>query len=162
MSTDSIQKKILLKASRSRVWRALTDSSEFGYWFGMTFNGPFLAGKPIRGIMASTGVNAEVASAQSKYQGLPFDIAIETLKPESLFSFRWHPHAIEKGVDYSAEPTTLVEFVLEEVSDGVLLTVTESGFDKIPLERRAKAFSANDGGWTMVIKLIEEYLVQKP
>jgi uncharacterized protein YndB with AHSA1/START domain len=116
----------------------------------------------MRGVIVPTQVNADVAKAQKPYEGLPFEITIEKMEPERLFSFRWHPNAVERGVDYSAEPTTLIEFVLEEVANGVLLTVTESGFDRIPLARRAKAFTANEQGWGMVVKLIEEYLVQAP
>lgn len=160
MSTDRIEKKILLRAPRKRVWRALTDSKEFGTWFGMKFDGPFSPGAAMRGVIVPTQVNAEVAKAQKPYEGLPFEITIERMEPERLFSFRWHPNAVERGVDYSAEPTTLIEFLLEEVENGVLLTVTESGFDRIPLARRAKAFTANEQGWGMVVKLIEEYLVQ--
>jgi uncharacterized protein YndB with AHSA1/START domain len=160
MSTDRIEKKILLRAPRKRVWRALTDSKEFGTWFGMKFDGPFSPGVTMRGVIVPTQVNAEVAKAQKPYEGLPFEITIEKMEPERLFSFRWHPNAVERGVDYSAEPTTLIEFLLEEVENGVLLTVTESGFDRIPLARRAKAFTANEQGWGMVVKLIEEYLVQ--
>jgi uncharacterized protein YndB with AHSA1/START domain len=159
MSTDRIEKKILLRAPRNRVWRALTDSTEFGSWFGVKFDGPFSPGASMRGVIVGTKVNAEVAKAQKQYAGLPFEILIERIEPERLFSFRWHPNAVERGVDYSAEPTTLIEFVLEEVADGVLLTVTESGFDGIPLARRAKAFTANEQGWGMVVRLIEEYLV---
>jgi uncharacterized protein YndB with AHSA1/START domain len=162
MSTDRIEKKILLHASRKRVWRALSDSKEFGTWFGMKFNGPFAPGAAMRGVIIPTQVNADVAKAQKPYEGLPFEITIEKMEPERLFSFRWHPNAVERGVDYSGEPTTLIEFVLEEVADGILLTVTESGFDRIPLARRAKAFTANEKGWGMVVKLIEEYLVQTP
>jgi uncharacterized protein YndB with AHSA1/START domain len=162
MSTDRIEKKILLHAPRKRVWRALTDSKEFGTWFGMKFDGPFAPGATMRGVIVPTQVNADVAKAQKPYEGLPFEITIEKMEPERLFSFRWHPNAVERGVDYSAEPTTLIEFVLEEVANGVLLTVTESGFDRIPLARRAKAFTANEQGWGMVVKLIEEYLVQAP
>ena len=160
MSTDRIEKKILLRAPRKRVWRALTDSKEFGTWFGMKFDGPFSPGATMRGAIVPTQVNAEVAKAQKPYEGLPFEITIEKIEPERLFSFRWHPNAVERGVDYSGEPTTLIEFVLEEVAEGILLTVTESGFDRIPLARRAKAFTANEQGWGMVVKLIEEYLVQ--
>jgi uncharacterized protein YndB with AHSA1/START domain len=160
MSTDRIEKKILLRAPRKRVWRALTDSKEFGTWFGMKFDGPFSPGLTMRGVIVPTEVNAEVAKAQKPYEGLPFEITIEKMEPERLFSFRWHPNAVERGVDYSAEPTTLIEFLLEEVENGVLLTVIESGFDRIPLARRAKAFTANEQGWGMVLKLIEEYLVQ--
>src|SRR5246127_1548122 len=133
MSTDRIEKKILLRAPRKRVWRALTDSKEFGTWFGMKFDGPFSPGVTMRGVIVPTQVNAEVAKAQKPYEGLPFEITIEKMEPERLFSFRWHPNAVERGVDYSAEPTTLIEFLLEEVENGVLLTVTESGFDQIPL-----------------------------
>jgi uncharacterized protein YndB with AHSA1/START domain len=124
------------------------------------FNGPFTPGASMRGVIVTTTVNAEVAKAQKEYEGMPFEITIERIEPERLFSFRWHPFAVERGVDYSAEPTTLIVFTLEEVADGVMLTVTESGFDRIPLARRAKAFTANEGGWSMMVKLIEEYLAQ--
>jgi len=160
MSTDRIEKKIVLHAPRKRVWRALADFTEFGRWFGMKFDGPFVPGASLRGVIAPTTVNAEVAKAQRQYEGLPFDITIEQMEPERLFSFLWHPNAVERGVDYSAEPTTLVVFALEDAADGVLLTVTESGFDQIPLARRAKAFSANEGGWSVMVKVIEEYLGQ--
>jgi uncharacterized protein YndB with AHSA1/START domain len=154
---DRIEKKILLQAPRSRVWRALTDSSEFGHWFGVTFDGPFTAGRAMRGVMVGTKVDAVVAAAQQPYNGEPFEITIERIVPEHLFSFRWHPSS-EKGADYSSEPTTLVEFALEEVSRGVMLTVTESGFDRVPLARRAKAFAANEQGWGMMISVIEQYV----
>jgi uncharacterized protein YndB with AHSA1/START domain len=158
MNTDSIQKKILLHAPRKRVWRALSDSTEFGTWFGMRFNGPFAPGARMTGVIVPTTVDAEVASAQKKYEGIPFDFTIDKMEPERLFSYRWHPGAVDPDVDYSAEPTTLVVFELEEVADGVMLTVTESGFDQIPLARRAKAFASNEGGWTMVVRLIERYV----
>jgi len=103
-----------------------------------------------------------VAKAQKAHEGLAFDVSIEQMEPERLFSFRWHPGAVGPEVDYSAEPMTLVEFVLEEAAGGVLLTVTESGFDRIPLARRAKAFTANEGGWSIMAKVIEEYLVLAP
>jgi uncharacterized protein YndB with AHSA1/START domain len=159
MNTDRIEKKVLLRAPGKRVWRALSNSTEFGSWFGMKFDGPFAPGASMRGVIVPTTVNAEVAKAQKEYEGLPFEISIEQMEPERLFSFRWHPHAVERGVDYSGEPTTLIVFALEEVADGTVLTVTESGFDRIPLARRAKAFTANEQGWGMVVKLIEEYLV---
>jgi len=161
MIPDRIEKKVLLKAARGRVWRALTDSGEFGAWFGVRFDGPFVAGKTMRGVMVPTTVNAEVAAAQKKYEGNAFEITVERMEAEKLFSFRWHPFAVEPGVDYSAEPTTLIEFALDEAKGGVLLTVTESGFDGIPLERRLKAFTANEGGWTMVMTLIEGYLADE-
>lgn len=162
MNTDRIEKKILLRAPLERVWRALSDSGEFGSWFGMKFDGPFAPGAGVRGVIVPTAVDAEVARAQKEYEGFPIDITIEQMEPGRLFSLRWHPFAVERGVDYSAEPTTLVVFALEEVADGVMLTVTESGFDRIPLARRAKAFTANEQGWGMVARLIKEYLAQAP
>jgi len=159
MNTDCIEKKILLRAQRKRVWRALSDSAEFGSWFGMKFDGPFAPGARMSGVIVPTTVDAEVAKAQKKYEGMRFEITIEQVEPERLFSFRWHPFAVERGVDYSVEPTTLVVFALEEVANGVMLTVTESGFDQIPIARRAKAFTTNEQGWGMVVNLIEKYLV---
>jgi uncharacterized protein YndB with AHSA1/START domain len=161
MSTDRIEKKILLRAPRKRVWKALTDSAEFEKWFGVKFEAPFKAGASMRGKLVGTSVDAEVAKMQKQYVHKPFEMTVETMEPERLFSFRWHPNAVDPSVDYSAEATTLVEFVLEDSADGVMLTVTESGFDKIPLARRAKAFTANDNGWGIVVKLFEQYLAQE-
>lgn len=157
MNTDRIEKKVLLHAPRKRVWRALADSAEFGTWFGMRFDGPFVPGAVLPCTIVPTTVDAEVAEAQKPYEGIQFEITIERMEPERLFSFRWHPGAVEPTVDYSVEPTTLVVFELEEAAGGILLTITESGFDQIPLERRAKAFAQNEGGWSMVVKLIEKY-----
>jgi len=162
MSTDRIEKKILLKAPLARVWRAISDSQEFGTWFGMKLEGPFTPGATMRGVIVPTKVNAEVAAAQKQFEGKKIEITIERMEPERLISFRWHPHAVEPGVDYSREPTTLIVFALEQTPDGVMLTVTESGFDQIPLARRAQAFQANDQGWGMVVKLVGDYLVQAP
>ena len=162
MSPDRIEKTILLRAPLKRVWRALSDSTEFGNWFGMRFNAPFAPGATMTAVIVPTTVNQEVAKMQKPYEGIPFEIKIEQMQPERLFSFRWHPGAVEPGIDYASEPTTLVVFTLEKAPDGVQLTVSESGFDQIPLARRAKAFSANEGGWTLVIKLIEEYLAKNP
>jgi len=160
MSTDRIEKKILLKAPIERVWRALSDSTEFGTWFGMKFDAPFTPGARMRGVIVPTKMNPEVAKAQKKYEGLPFEITIEQMEPQRLFSFRWHPGAVDPAIDYSREPTTLVVFALEQVPDGILLTLTESGFDGIPLERRAKAFASNEQGWSIQMTLIEAYLAQ--
>jgi len=159
---DRIEKKLLLRAPRKRVWRALADSSEFGHWFGVKFDGPFKPGAAVHGTIVTTKVNAEVAKLQKQHEGLPFDITIERMEPERTFSFRWHPHAVDRSADYSSEPTTLVTFTLDETPDGVLLTVTESGFEQIPLARRAEAFQANEGGWSIMVKVIEEYVVQAP
>jgi uncharacterized protein YndB with AHSA1/START domain len=159
-TTDRIEKTIMLNAPRARVWKALTNAEEFGTWFGVRLEGPFRSGTPLKGVIVPTAVDAEVAKAQQPYAGMPFEITVDRIEPERLFSFRWHPFAIEPGVDYSKEPTTLIEFTLEEKPSGILLTVTETGFDRIPLARRAKAFAANEGGWTKVITLIEKYLAQ--
>ena len=162
MPTDRIEKTVLLCAPLKRVWRALSDSTEFGNWFGMRFNAPFAPGATMTAVIVPTTVNQEVAKMQKPYEGISFEIKIEQMQPERLFSFRWHPGAVEPGIDYASEPTTLVVFTLEQAPDGVQLTVTESGFDRVPLARRAKAFSANEGGWTLMIKLVEEYLAKNP
>jgi uncharacterized protein YndB with AHSA1/START domain len=162
MNTDRIEKKILLHAPLARVWRALSDSTEFGAWFGVKFEGSFTAGASMHGAIVGTIVDPEVAKMQEAFAGKPFQITIEQMVPEKLFSFRWHPHALEPDFDYSVEPTTLVSFALEETAEGVLLTLTESGFDQIPLARRARAFSANEQGWAIQVRLISEYLVHAP
>lgn len=159
-SRDSIQKQILLRAPRERVWQALTDSRQFGAWFGMRFSAPFAPGATMRGTMTPTAVDPEIARKQEPFEGLPFEIMIDRIEPQRLFSFRWHPGAVDPTVDYAAEPTTLVTFELEETPDGILLTVTESGFDRIPLARRAQAFSGNEQGWSLVVTLVEKYLAQ--
>jgi uncharacterized protein YndB with AHSA1/START domain len=158
MNTDRIEKKILLRAPLARIWRALTDSAEFGAWFGVKFDGPFEPGKAMHGRIAGTTVDPEVAKMQEPMKDMAFGITIEQIVPEKLFSFRWHPHAIEPGVDYSAESTTLVAFTLEQKPDGVELTITEFGFDGVPLARRAQAFSANEQGWAIQMRLISQYL----
>jgi len=156
--TDRIEKKVMLRAPRERVWRAISDASQFGSWFGVEFAGPFVAGATTIGKLVPTTVDPEAAKRQKQYEGFKFEFAIDRIEPQRLFSFRWHPFAVERGVDYSKEPATLVTFELEQQADGTMLTVTESGFDRIPLERRAKAFAANEQGWTAQIKLIEKYL----
>ncbi len=158
MSTDRIEKKIVLKASRERVWRAISDSSQFGTWFGVEFDGPFAAGAHLAGSMRPTQVDPEVAKLQEPHKGKRFQIWVECVEPQTRFAFRWHPFAIDPNHDYSKEPMTLVSFELSDAPGGTLLTVIESGFDSIPIERRAQAFQANDGGWTKQTQLIEKYL----
>jgi uncharacterized protein YndB with AHSA1/START domain len=160
MSTDRIEKKIVLHAPRERVWRAISDAKQFGSWFGVAFDGPFAEGARLTGKIVPTTVDPEVAKMQEPYAGKAFEWTVEHIEPMKRLSFRWHPHAIGEGVDYSKEPTTLIEFELTEAADGILLTITESGFDQIPLARRAKAFKANEGGWEMQIRLIEKYLAK--
>src|SRR6516225_7589406 len=115
--TDRIEKQVLLKASRARVWKALTDAREFGEWFGVKFDGPFVAGAVLRGQIVPTKADADVAKLQQPYAGKTFEITVDRIEPQRLFSFRWHPHAVDAGIDYSTEPTTLVVFTLEEQSD---------------------------------------------
>jgi uncharacterized protein YndB with AHSA1/START domain len=157
-STDRIEKKVLLRAPLDRVWRAISDAKEFGTWFGVAFDGPFTAGTRLSGRLLPTKVDAAVAKAQEPHAGMRFELTVDRIEPMRLFSFRWHPFAIDPEVDYSKEPGTLVTFELEEAPSGTMLTITESGFDRIPLERRAKAFTANEQGWAAQAKLIEKYL----
>jgi uncharacterized protein YndB with AHSA1/START domain len=158
VSSDRIEKKIVLKATRERVWRAISDSSRFGMWFGVEIDGPFAAGEEASGRIAPTKVDPDVARLQEPYVGTPWRVVVEQIEPMKLFSFRWHPFAVEPAQDYSKEPMTLVTFELAEVEDGVLLTITESGFEQLPITRRAKAIESNAGGWAHQTKLIEKYL----
>ena len=159
---DKIEKQVLLRAPLARVWSAITDSKQFGSWFGVKFNGPFKAGTRIVGAIAPTTVDPTIAEMQKPYEGIPFDITIDRIEPQQLFSFRWHPYGVDANIDYSKEETTLVEFTLKEVPGGVMLKVVESGFDKVPLSRRAEAFKANEGGWAAQMTLIEKYLAKTP
>jgi len=145
--SDSIQKRIELKAPVSRVWRALSDHREFGEWFRVSIDQPFAAGRTVKGHILYPG-----------YEHLTWEATVEAIEPERLFSFRWHPYAIDPKVDYSGEPTTLVEFRLEAVEGGTMLTVTESGFDAIPEHRRAEAFRMNDRGWAIQVENIARHV----
>jgi uncharacterized protein YndB with AHSA1/START domain len=146
-STDRITKSVILKAPRSKVWRALTTPSEFGKWFGAKLSGTFVPGQQARGPITYPG-----------YEHLTMEMDIEKIEPERYFSWRWHPYAVDPSVDYSNEPTTLIEFTLEEVPGGTRLTVVESGFDKIPAHRRAEAFRRNEEGWTAQMENINNYV----
>jgi uncharacterized protein YndB with AHSA1/START domain len=160
MVSDRIQKKVVLHASRSRVWRALTDSQQFGSWFGVKLDGAFAPGTTVHGVISGTTVDDEVAKTQEKYAGTPVTFIIERMEPERLFSYHWHPHSSGKEAAAAEARTTLVEFELEEVADGILLTVTESGFDKLPAESRTATYEANDGGWSIQVILIGKYLAR--
>ena len=149
--SDRIEKRIELKAPISRVWRALTDYREFGEWFRVKIDGPFVAGEVSRGNINYPG-----------YEHLRWEAAIQKMEPERLFSFTWHPYAVDSKADYSKETPTLVEFRLEKIPTGTLLVVTESGFDKIPSHRRVDAFRMNEQGWAEQMKNIENYLAKKP
>lgn len=145
-----IEKRIELKAPVSRVWLALTDHREFGEWFRVTLDGPFVAGQVSRGQITYPG-----------YEHIKWYAVVQKIDPERLFSFTWH-HSHDPKVDPSKEPTTLVEFKLEKTKTGTLLTVIESGFENLPPERRAETFRMNEGGWTEQMKNIEAYLAKKP
>jgi uncharacterized protein YndB with AHSA1/START domain len=148
-STDRIEKRVTLRALRSRVWQALTSADEFGAWFRVKLEGAFAEGATIRGRITQPG-----------YEQVTMEVLVERIDPEHYFAFRWHPYGIDPKVDYSKEPTTLVEFRLEEAAGGTVLTIVESGFDRIPLARRDEAFRMNDGGWTEQLKNIERHVAQ--
>ena len=147
--SNQIEKSITLQFPRSRVWRALTTASEFGAWFGVKLDGEFKAGKAIQGKFDN-----------AKYAHVTFEVIVDTITPETLFSYHWRPFAMEADVDYSAEPRTLVSFTLQDRDGGTLLTVVESGFDGIPAARRALAFEMDSKGWASQMLRIEKYLQQ--
>ncbi|MBW8734291.1 MAG: SRPBCC family protein [Asticcacaulis sp.] len=155
--TDHIEKSIVLKAPLEKVWQAISDSAQFGSWFGMKLDGPFVPGQPITGAMAPTTVNAEIAKMQEPYAGKPVLLRVEAIEPMTRFAFGWHPYAIDPNTDYSSEPMTLVTFLLSETEGGTRLVLTETGFENLPAHRRDEAFRMNDGGWTAQMGLIEAY-----
>ena len=144
---DRIEKRIEIAAPVSRVWTALTDSQQFGEWFLVKMDGPFVAGEPIGGQITHPG-----------YEHVRMEIVVKEISPETCFSYTWHPYSVDPKKDYSKEASTLVEFRLEATAGGTLLTLTESGFEKIPSDRRAEAFLRNDGGWAQQMKNIEAYV----
>jgi uncharacterized protein YndB with AHSA1/START domain len=146
---DRIEKQIELKAPRARVWRALTDYREFSEWFRVKLENAFVPGRTARGQITHPG-----------YEHVRMEVVVKEMIPERLFSYTWHPYAIEPGVDYSTETQTLVEFRLEETDDGTLLTLTESGFAKLPPERRAEAFRMNEGGWAEQLENIARHVAK--
>jgi uncharacterized protein YndB with AHSA1/START domain len=148
---DRIEKRIEIAAPVPRVWRALTDYREFGEWFRMKLDGPFIPGEVSRGHITYPG-----------YEHLEWKAVVKEMEPERLFSFTWHPYAADPAIDYSKETPTLVEFKLEPTASGTLLLLTESGFDKIPKDRRLEAFRRNEDGWTAQMKNIETHVTQKP
>jgi uncharacterized protein YndB with AHSA1/START domain len=148
---NRIEKRIELAAPVSRVWRALTDYREFGEWFRVKLDAPFVPSRISRGRITYPG-----------YEHVKWEVVVQKMEPERLFSFTWHPYSVDPQIDYSKETPTLVEFRLEKTAKGTLLLLTESGFDKIPSERFLEAFRKNDGGWTEQMKNIESYVAQKP
>jgi uncharacterized protein YndB with AHSA1/START domain len=145
--TDRIEKEVVVKAPRSRVWRALTDVAEFGRWFGVEMKDGFVPGRRALGHITYPG-----------YEHLTMDVIVERMEPESVFSFRWHPGATEAGHDYSNEERTLVVFELSDAPGGTRVRVVESGFDRVPPERRAEAFRLNAEGWTEQMQNIRKHV----
>jgi uncharacterized protein YndB with AHSA1/START domain len=149
VSTDRIEKSVILRAPRTRVWNAIADSAQFGEWFGVRLAAPFVEGATLRGQILDPA-----------YDAVPMEMTIERIEPERYFSYRWHPYAHDPAVDYSQEPSTLVEFTLADAAGGTLLTVVESGFDRLPPARRAEAFRMNEEGWAAQLGHIERYLAR--
>lgn len=145
--TNEIRKQAILKAPRDRVWRAISDTSDFATWFRMTLDGPFEPGRTLKGRVDFP-----------QYAHLTFTVVVEKVEPKHHVSWRWHPHALDEHHDYSAEPMTLVSFDLEDAEGGTMLTIVESGFDAIPAERRETAFRGNEGGWTGQLKNITAHV----
>jgi uncharacterized protein YndB with AHSA1/START domain len=146
---NEIEKQIDVKAPLSRVWRALTDHREFGQWFQVRLDGPFVPGQACAGAMTYPG-----------FEGKPFTVMVKEIQPERLFSYTWHPYALDPDRDYDAEPQTLVVFTLQEIAGGTRLTVNESGFDSLPADRREEAFSMNEGGWEAQLQNVARHVAQ--
>ncbi len=149
MNSDRIEKSVVLRAPRAKVWHALTDAQALGAWFGMKLDGPITAGAPLKGQVTHKG-----------YEHITLEIVVERMEPERLFSWRWHPHAVDPKSDYSQEPMTSVVFELADDPGGTRLTVVESGFDSIPLARRMEAYRGNEQGWSLQMEAIARYVGQ--
>ena len=150
-SSDCIEKQIEVEANLSRVWRAIIDYREFGKWFRVNLEGPFVVGEIARGQITYPG-----------YEHVTMEVIVEAIEPEYRFAFWWRPYALDPKVDYSAEPRTLVEFTLEATATGTLVRVTESGFDGIPAHRRDEAFRMNDGGWAAQVINVKDHVQANP
>ena len=146
-STDRIERRYELHAPRARVWRAITDANQFSAWFGVKLDGAFAPRTTIRGRNTSPG-----------FDHMLMEFQVEQIDPERYFSYRWHPYPFDPNADYSAEPTTLVEFHLEEIASGTAVTIVESGFDQIPLARRTEAYRMHDQGWTGQANKLARYV----
>jgi uncharacterized protein YndB with AHSA1/START domain len=167
-SFDRIEKRVTLRAPVSRVWQAIANTKEFGRWFGVNLEGDFVAGKPITGTFSSLPSEAAILEHQKRLGLPPSKVRLpeasivfctpERIEPQYYFSFRWIPYGIDADVDPHTEPTTLVEFRLEPVAEGTLLTIVESGFDRVPAHRRERAFRMNEGGWTAQAESVRKYV----
>ena len=146
-TTDEIRKHLLIKAPPSRVWRAITDADQFGAWFRVKLETPFVVGQPTSGRITHAG-----------WEHVRFTLVTEAIEPETRFAYLWHPYAVDINKDYSAEPMTLVEFLLGSQDGDTLVTVVESGFDRLPPERIAEAFRMNERGWAEQLDNIQAYV----
>jgi len=151
MSTDRIEKEIDINAPLSRVWRALTDHQEFGTWFRVKLEGPFVPSQTARGNILHPGCEHMI-----------MEMVVQKMEPERYFSFTWHPYAVDPKQDYSQEEPTLVEFTVMETSSGTRVRVVESGFEKVPAHRRDEAFRMNEGGWTFQLQNIKTHVEKAP
>ena len=147
-SSDRIEKRIVLRAPRSRVWQALTAADEFGQWFGVKLANPFVTGESVTGQVTQPG-----------FEHIPFQLTVERMDPGRLLAWRWHV-LIDPEQGRVSEAATLVEFYLEDADGGTLLTVVESGFDSMPPEYRDLAYRGNEGGWSQQVLSIENYLAE--
>ncbi|MGE0812502.1 MAG: SRPBCC family protein [Vicinamibacterales bacterium] len=159
--SDVITKTVVLAAPLVRVWDAVSDARRFGAWFGAEFTGPFVAGARVGARVVPTTVDAEVAAKQAPHAGITFDVWVEAVEPMRRLAFRWHPYDLA-GQDPAAAPTTLVELLLDQTPEGTRLTLRESGFERVPLEKRAAAFKGNEEGWELQARLITAYLATRP
>jgi uncharacterized protein YndB with AHSA1/START domain len=146
-STNEIRKQLHIKAPQSRVWRAITDSAQFGAWFHVKLETPFVVGQPTSGQITYPG-----------WEHVRFTLVTEAIEPETRFAYSWHPYAVEMNKDYASEPMTLVEFLVEPQDGGTLVTVIESGFDRLPSERIAEAFRMNESGWSEQLDNLQAYV----
>lgn len=148
MSTqDKLVKVVDIKAPVSRVWQALTDHRQFGEWFRVDLNEPFAPGSRSTGLTLYPG-----------YEGHEWLAVIETMEPETLFAFHWNHEDIEPGVPLAQQPTTRVEFRLEDTGSGTRLTITETGFAALPEHKRVEAIRLNTQGWDIQAKNISDYV----
>lgn len=146
--TDRIEKQVVLRVPPARVWQALANAREFGSWFGVELEGEFVPGARLRGRVTTPG-----------YEHMTMELEVERMEPERLLAWRWHPSA-PQGLDVAAEPPTLVVFELEPVAEGTRLSVTESGFDALPPDRRAAAYRDNEQGWEIQMQAVARHVGQ--
>jgi uncharacterized protein YndB with AHSA1/START domain len=153
--SDRIQKTITLRAPRGRVWRAISNPKDFGAWFGASLDGPFEPGARVAGTITPTTVHPANAAEQRAFSGVPVELLIDRVEPDHLVAFRWQPYAVSSKDDAAL---TQVSFELNDDHDGVVLTITESGFEALPEDKRSEAYADNERGWEKQLELIRKYV----